>query len=93
MTAACAWCGGPVEPRKDGGRPKRFCQPVHRRLWDTEARRVIARMVAEGQLMVGPVATRALVTVAKPGNTAVAGRKSGVARPNGLVGVRWAGAV
>jgi hypothetical protein len=51
--ATCAWCSGPFASRRSGGRPQRFCSPAHRRAWDTAARRLVARMVAESQLAVG----------------------------------------
>ena len=26
----CEWCGIPIKPRRDGGKPQRFCSPEHR---------------------------------------------------------------
>src|SRR5882724_2333032 len=64
-SARCLWCGGPFEPRHSGGRPQRFCEPTHRRAFDTAARRFVGALIGAGQVSVAdlhaPPTTRALL--------------------------------
>jgi hypothetical protein len=65
----CLWCGGRFDPRRDGGKPRVFCRPDCRRIFDAAARRWVAEAIATGLLTLdalknGPTATRALVPTA-----------------------------
>jgi hypothetical protein len=40
QAASCAFCGEPVGGSRRGGKPRRFCSPVHRVAFHAEARRV-----------------------------------------------------
>ena len=72
-TCICLWCRRPFEPRRSGGKPQRFCMPVHRRAFETAGRQFLGRLRAAGDLSIaalsGPPATRALL----PGPSRVGG--------------------
>ena len=61
----CLWCGKLFPPRSTGGLRQRFCQPAHRRAFETAARQLVGRLIAAGQLSVDSLhaspATRALL--------------------------------
>lgn len=49
MTAACAWCGGPVGQRHRRGNAKRFCAPAHRMAYHSAVRRYVDRLVLDAR--------------------------------------------
>ncbi len=64
----CVWCGHAFLPRRRGGKRQRFCQPAHRRAFESAARQYVGRLIAAEELPVAvlhaPPATRALLSVA-----------------------------
>ena len=69
MTAACAWCERPFEPRRDGGSAQRFCATACRRAFDRAARSWVrqaieTRTLTVADLQKGAGTARALPTVA-----------------------------
>lgn len=51
MTAAsCAWCAEPFPPATIGGRRKRFCSTLCRRVFHSAARRWAERQFFEGKI-------------------------------------------
>ena len=52
MTTACLWCGGPFEPRRDGGSAQRYCAPACRRAFDKAARTWVRQAIECGTLTV-----------------------------------------
>jgi hypothetical protein len=70
----CLWCGCPILPRTDGGRPRRFCHAQHRTAYYSAARRFVDQLVQQGRLPVAvlhaPPATCTLLPGAVSGGGA-----------------------
>lgn len=64
----CPWCRASFEPRHGGGRPQKFCVPLHRRQFEAAGRAYLSSLIGAGLLSVqdlsGAPATRALATAA-----------------------------
>jgi hypothetical protein len=93
-TASCLWCGRSVEPRTDGGRPRRFCLPQHRMAYYSAARRFVDQAVRQGRLSVAelhaPQSTCTLIPVAISGVPATGVAKTDRNAPSAKIRVLWA---
>ena len=86
------WCGKLFNPRRDGGRARRFCDERCRRALDGAGRQWIADTLKRGMLTVadiknGPAATRALLPAAASPSAAPeegSGRDAHQQAPQGL---------
>jgi len=48
---SCVWCGSTLQPRKTGGKPKRFCSRAHAHAYSRSLWRIASEMARAGLLI------------------------------------------